>query len=186
MKRWIGLFLCLMLLTGCSGENSELTRAMQLRQKLTGAKGCEFDCVITADYADVSYTFGLHCQFDERGNLTFQVTEPESIRGITGRIDCDGGKLTFDDHALMFQLMADGYISPVSAPWIVMQTLRGGYIHACGKETEGMRIILHDSYEEDPLQVEVWTDAADNPIYSEILWHGRKILSLRVSNFTCL
>lgn len=178
--------MCMLLLAGCDRGDSEISRAMQLRQKITGAGGCEFDCVITADYTDVTYTFGLHCLFDKMGNLTFQVTEPESIQGITGKIDAEGGKLTFDDHALMFQLMADGYISPISAPWIFMKTLRGGYIHACGKDDDGMRIILHDSYEEDPLQIEVWTDGKDDPVYSELLWKGRKILSLHVSNFTYL
>ncbi len=186
MKRLVAIFLCLLVLTGCGNSGSDISSAMDLRQKLTKAKGCEFDCVITADYTDVVYTFSLHCTFDEHGGLTFRVTEPETISGITGVIDSKGGKLTFDDQALVFQLMADGYISPVSAPWVFMKTLRSGYIHACGKNGEGTRMILHDSYEENPLQIDVWTDGQNNPTHSEILWQGRRILSLDVSNFQYL
>ena len=186
MKRIAAIVLCLLVLTGCGTGASEIDGAMDLRQKLLDAGGCEFDCVIWADYIDVVHKFSLHCSFDKTGSLSFQVTEPESIRGITGVIDSEGGKLTFDDQALVFQLMADGYISPVSAPWVFMKTLRSGYIHGCGKDGEGMRMILHDSYEENPLQIDVWTDAGANPVRSEILWQGRRILSLDVSNFICL
>lgn len=186
MKRIAAIFLCLLFLTGCRSGEAHIGKAMDLRQKLLGAQGCEFDCVITADYTDVIYQFALHCIFDEKGNLTFQVTQPQTISGITGTIDNEGGKLTFDDHALMFQMMADGYLSPVSAPWVFMKTLRSGYIHACGEDGEGMRMILHDSYEEDALQIDVWTDSRENPIRGEILWQGRRILSLDVSNFKCL
>ncbi len=186
MKRFAAIFLCLFILTGCRSADSDIDKAMEFRQKLMSAKGCEFDCVITADYTDVVYTFSLHCAFDETGKLTFRVMEPESISGITGIIDSQGGRLTFDDQALVFPLMADGYISPVSAPWVFVKTLRSGYIHACGKAGDGMRMILHDSYEENPLQIDVWTDENENPIHSEVLWQGRKILSLDVSNFICL
>ena len=186
MKRLVAIVLCLLVLTGCGSRESRIDSAMDLRQKLLKAKGCEFDCVITADYSQVVYTFSVHCSFDENGSLSFRVMQPESISGITGVIDSQGGKLTFDDQALVFQLMADGYISPISAPWVLMKTLRSGYIHACGQEETGMRIILHDSYEENPLQIDVWTDDRNYPVRSEILWQGRRILSLDVSNFQCL
>lgn len=186
MKRLVAVFLCLFMLSGCRSGASQIDGAMALRQRILDAKGCEFDCVISADYADIIHTFCLHCVFDENGGLTFRVTAPESISGITGVIDSKAGKLTFDDQALVFQLLADGYISPVSASWLFMKTLRSGYIHACGKQEDGMRIILHDSYEENPLQLDVWTDGQGNPVHGEILWQGRKILSLDVSNFRCL
>lgn len=186
MKRLVAIFLCLFLFAGCKQSDSEIGEAMELRRKVLDAGGCGFDCVITADYTDVLYTFSLHCAFDENGGLTFQVTEPQTISGITGIIDSKGGKLTFDDQALVFQLMADGYISPVSAPWVFMKTLRSGYIHSCGKDGDGMRIIFHDSYEENPLQLDVWTDKNGDPIRCEVLWQGRRILSLDVSNFIYL
>ena len=186
MKRLVAVFLCMFFLVGCSSADSHLDDAMELRQKLLSSKGCEFDCVITADYSDAIYSFSLHCTFDETGKLSFRITEPESISGITGTMDDKGGGLTFDDHVLFFPLLADGYISPVGAPWVFVKTLRGGYIHACGKEGDGMRMILHDSYEENPLRIDVWTDGQSNPVHSEILWQGRKILSLDVSNFICM
>jgi len=36
-----------------------------------------------------------------------------TISGITGSLSQNGGKLTFDDKALAFDVMADGLVSPV-------------------------------------------------------------------------
>ncbi len=163
-----------------------MNKALSLRQRLLSASECQFDCEITADYGDLIYTFLLNCKFDQYGSMTFQVIEPESIADISGKISSQGGLLTFDDTALGFPLMADGYLSPVSAPWIFVKTLRSGYIHACDSVEGGIRLILHDSYEESPLQIDVWMNDDMIPNHSEILWQGRKILSLNVNDFHCL
>ena len=70
----------------------------------------------------------MDCKADSSGNLTFTVVKPETISGITGTLSGDGGNLTFDDTALHFELMAENQLSPVSAPWILIKTLRNGYI----------------------------------------------------------
>lgn len=182
MKRFIGIVLVMALLTGCSGKNEELERAMELRAKLI-AGNVSFDAQITADYGDVSYTFGMRCQVDTTGNLTFSVTEPETIAGITGTVTGTGGKLTFDSVALAFDLMTDKQITPVSAPWVLLKALRSGYLSACCIEDDGLRISVDDSYEEDALHLEVWLDAGDLPRIAEIYWQGRRLLTVTVSNF---
>ncbi len=117
--------------------------------------------------------------------MTFCVQQPESIQGISGTVEADGGKLTFDGQALAFSLLADGYISPVSAPWVFMKALRSGYIHSCSRNDGGFRISIDDSYGENPLQLEVWTDGNFIPTAAEFLWKGIKVLSLTVSNYSC-
>ena len=57
----------------------------------------------------------MDCQCDSQGDLTFAVTAPETITGITGKVSDAGGKLTFDDTALQFDLMAEEQVTP-SAP----------------------------------------------------------------------
>ncbi len=185
MKKIAVCLLCFLMLCGC-GDTSQTDSALSLREKVLKSNGCTFDCRIVADYSEKLFTFAMSCSFDSSGNMSFTVSEPESISGITGRIDQEGGKLTFDEQALVFSMLADGYITPVSAPWVFMKSLRGGYINACGKEENGYRITIHDSYEENALQLDIWTDLNNTPVHGEILWLGRRILSIDVSNFSCL
>ena len=183
MKKLSVLLIVLLFLGGCSGKQEELERAMTLRAKLLASE-CSFDAKITADYGDKLYVFAMTCQGDSRGNLTFTVTEPESIAGITGVISQDGGKLTFDDTALAFPLMADEQLTPVSAPWILLKTLRGGYLTSANTEEELLHLTIDDSYEEDALQLDIWLDGQNLPVQSDILYDGRRILTVQVSNFT--
>lgn len=183
MKRAAAVFCLLVMITGCASSNTELERGMALRSKLLSAKTVSFDAEILADYGDRLHTFAMECQTDSMGNLAFSVSQPETISGITGTISQEGGKLTFDETALHFDLMADETLSPVSAPWILMKTLRSGYLSSAGMEEDCIRLTIDDSYEDDALKLDIWLDENDLPARAEILHDGRKILSLSVSNF---
>lgn len=183
MKKLSVLLVLLLILGGCSGKQEELERAMALRAKLL-ASTCSFDAKVTADYGDKLYVFGMTCQGDTRGNVTFTVTAPESIAGIAGVIAENSGKLTFDDTALAFPLMADDQLTPVSAPWILIRTLRGGYLTAANMEEELLHLTVDDSYEEDALQLDIWLNGQNQPVQADILYDGRRILTIEVSNFT--
>lgn len=159
-----------------------LDRAMTLRAAMIAAP-VSFDANITADYGEKSYTFSMKCTCDTKGDLKFEVTEPQSIHGITGIISGNGGKLTFDDTALAFELMADDQLSPVSAPWVLMKTLRGGYLTSCTQEGDYLRVAIDDSYEEDALHLDIWLDSDDHPKQAEIFWKGRRLLTVSVENF---
>ena len=163
-----------------------MERAMKLRASLLASSGSTFDTVITADYGEKTYAFGMHCQADNQGNLSFTVTEPESISGITGTVSESGGALTFDETALSFALLADGRVTPVSAPWILVHTLHCGYLTSCCEEEGNLRVTINDSYADDALEVSVWLDGEDLPSCAEILWQGRRILSLTVNHFDFL
>ncbi len=182
MKKGIAAVLLVLLLWGCAGEQESLEPALQLRRQLQD-KTCNFDAVITADYGTQTYTFAMGCEFDAHGNLLFAVQGPDTIAGITGMISEGEGKLTFDDTALAFELMAEGTLSPVSAPWMMMKALRSGYIESCGPEGENLRLSLRDSYEADALQVEVWLDGDSRVVQGEIFREGRRILTVEVKNF---
>ena len=183
MKRIIAGVMALFLLTGCTGKRDELDRAMKLRATLLGCLGCSFDVALTADYGDELHEFRMNCQTGGRGDLQFTVLQPESIAGITGQITSGEGKLTFDDVALYFPLLADGQITPISGPWILMKTLLGGYLTAVTREEKLLHLTIHDSYEEDALQMEIWLNEDDIPICGEILYGGRRIVTMTVENF---
>ena len=98
--------------------------ALAFRSALVGAGGCSFLGEITADYGDEAYTFTAACTTDDTGALSFSLTAPETIAGISGTVQSRGGKLTFDSTALAFGLLADGKVSPATAPYVVAESWR--------------------------------------------------------------
>ena len=184
MKRLTVLcFLLIFFFSGCSEGEDGFARGLRVRERLQSGTGCSFDAQITADYGERINIFSLACEADSQGNLDFTVIEPESIAGITGKVSIEGGHLTFDDQILAFPMMADGQISPVAAPWIFLHTLLGGYLSSWGSDGEYLRLTMDDSFEEDALQVDIWLDENEVPVRGEILYDGRRILSLDVKNF---
>lgn len=178
MKRGFLLLLCLFVLTGCTG-NAEMDEALALRAAILQAQSCVFQTVVTADYGDAVYSFSMDCTADSKGNVTFTVTAPETIAGITGTVTADGGNLSFDGTLLAIPMLTDDQITPVSAPWILLRTLRGGYITSCA---DG-RITIDDSYAEDALTLDITLGEDDLPRVAEIYWKDRRILTLEVESF---
>lgn len=181
MKRFAGLFLILALLSGCS--EAGLDRGLALRTSLQG-HGCSFRATVSADYGDWIHTFVLDCVADETGEIQFSVAAPDSIGGISGKITGESGFLTFDDEILAFPLLADGQLSPISAPWIFVHSLRSGYLRSCTETGNGFRVTIDDSYAENAFQTEVLLNQEELPTGVEILWKGRRILTVIIENFT--
>ena len=179
-----GVFLLLAcLLAGCSQRNTEMEQGLQLRSKLLKAEEVSFSVDISADYGDKLQLFSMDCTADAGGDMRFSVTAPDTIAGITGTIAQGSGALTFDDVVLHFELLTDQQLSPVSAPWILLKTLRSGYITSAGAEGDSIRLTIDDSYAEDALQLDVWLDREGLPQRAEILYDGKNILSLLVGDF---
>ena len=187
MKRLAALLVTFaIILCGCASGEHNMDRAMALRARLLQSKGCQFTAVIAADYGKTLYSFELDCEADDKGAVRFKVTQPQSIAGVTGRIDGEGGKLTFDDQAVAFPLLADDQFSPVSAPCILLKTLRGGYMTSCGQQGGTLVLSIDDRYEEDALQLDIFLDGEDLPRGADIYWKGERCLSLEVKNFRIL
>ena len=187
MKRLAAVCLALItLLCGCNASQQNLDRAMALRAKLLQSSGCQFSVSVSADYGAILYQFELECQSDAQGNVQFKVTQPQSIAGVTGRITNEGGKLTFDDQAVAFPLLADDQFSPVSGPWLLVKTLRGGYLTSCGLENGNLMISIDDRYEENALQLDIFLDANDLPQNVDVYWKGNRCLTMEVKNFRIL
>lgn len=182
-KRLVFLIITGIFLVGCTSPGNDVDIAMQLRKKILESDGCTFRAHITADYEDALYSFVMDCRSEADGSLSFTVIEPQSISGITGAVSAQDGKLTFDDQILLFETIADGQLTPVSAPWVFLTSLRSGYITSCGKDGEGHRIRLNDSYAGNALQLEVWLNNEGLPVDAEILWGGRRFLSLNIEDF---
>ena len=186
MKKYVLLALCVFLFSGCSEYPKEIETALELRSKLLQAQSYSFVAEVTADYGDKLHSFTMNCTAGANGNIEFTVSKPDSISGISGTLDGEGGKLTFDDTALHFPLLAEGQLAPVSAPWILIGTLRSGYITSACTEDGIIRLSIDDSYEDDPLRLDIWLNTDNIPDHADILFEGRRILSINVKNFAIL
>lgn len=186
MRYRVAAIICvLLLLTGCKGSEDSLDRAMALRNRVLREDGCSFTATVTADYGEQIYVFKMACKTDREGDLTFTVAEPATIAGITGKISGTGGAITFDDKVLAFQTIADGLVTPVTAPWLFMKTLRSGYLKDAAETEQGIEISIDDSYAEEALQLRIRT-VGDLPASAEIFWQSRRILTITVENFSFL
>ena len=184
--RWIAFILAMVLLSGCGVHSGELDKAMELRTRLLTGHGCCFEAEITADYSDKTYAFSVEYMGDSKGNVSFTVKSPETIEGITGNISVEGGKLTFDDKALAFELLADGQVTPVSAGFLLVKTLREGYIRGCGTMGQETQLLIDDSYQEDTLRLDIRLNRENVPVSAQILYKDRRFLSVKVKNFRFL
>ena len=175
----------MLILSGCALNSNALDAALELRQTLL-IKSCSFVADITADYGDEIYNFQMQCSTDTAGNMTFTVTSPETISGITGQIGSEDAKLTFDGTVLSFPPLSDDKLAPVMAPWVFMNALRSGYISGCGKSGDHFLILADDSYEENALQLEILADDTMCPVQADIFWNQQRILTVQICDFTIL
>lgn len=185
MRRILAILITLCMLCGCKQSDRRIEQALSLRKAIANGNGCLFRATVTADYQDVFYTFAMNCQSDTVGNITFEVIEPESISGITGTVSAGEGKLTFDDQVLVFSTLAEGQITPVSAPWLFLNTLQSGYIKGCAWEDNGMILQIDDSYADNAMQLNIRTES-DVPVFAEIIWKNRRVVSMDVEAFHIL
>lgn len=175
--------LLLVFLLGCSGEDPDMAAALELRSKLLGAAQVRFEAEIAADYIDSVELCELACSFDNEGTMTFTVKEPQEVSGISGTVTGTRGTVTFDDTVLAFPLMADGRLSPLSAPWVLMKALREGYIVAVGREGELLHLTIDDSYADDALTVDIWIEGNEVEA-AEISWQGRRRITMELGDFS--
>ncbi len=185
MKKVIALLVALVLFSGCSGTKDAQDKLLKMRSELS-QKECAFSAHIHADFGENTYDFILDCRFDNSGNMSFAVNSPETISGITGKISTAGGALTFDDKAVGFCLLADGEISPVSGPWLMLKALRGGFLASWREEKGGTLITVDDSFEGSAVSFQILVSQNLQPISAEIIWKGNSILSITVENFRYL
>ena len=184
MKKLLAAVLSLFLFVGCKSSDQLMNQAIAIRQDLENADCSTFECSITADYGDKIHIFTLDCVYLKDGRMEFTVTSPDSIAGITGQMDASSGKLTFDGHVLAFPLLADGYISPICSPWLLMKTLRGGYIHSCAQTEQGLCVTIDDTFENEALTVRAFFDEDQRIDCAEFIWDGRRILAVEIRNFS--
>ena len=178
------MLLALVFLCGCNAD-SVMDRALGFRSRFQSGP-CSFRATVSADYGDLTHTFVMDCTADVQGNVEFTVVAPDTISGISGWISGEEGFLTFDREILAISPLAEGQLSPVTAPWTLINTLRGGYICYAAETDNGYRLTMDDSYDDSAMQVDIWLDREGVPLGAEILWQGRRILTVSIEDFLFL
>lgn len=180
MKKLLLPLILVLFFTGCGQGNTP--RGMSLRQRMNDSNGCAFTADVRAYIGKEEYVFSMDCECGNSDAVTFTVTAPESLSGITGELSSGSGSLTFDGQALAFPMLAQGTMSPISSVWVLLHALRGGYLTDEGKEG----LTIDETYQGVPLRLSVTLDNEDMPTFTEIFQDGERILSLALANFRFL
>lgn len=181
MKRFFPLLL--VFLMGCTGPDPAMDAALDLRTRCLSAEQVCFTADIRADYITSIEEFSLECTAGTEGAMTFRVLEPEDISDIRGTVLGTEGTVEFDDTVLAFPLMAEGRLSPLSGPWVVLKAIRSGNIIAAGQEGELLHLTIDDSYADNALTVDLWLEDGQAE-EAEIAWEGRRVLSMTFDGFS--
>ena len=183
MRRILSLILLVCLLTGCKGEESLIAQAISFRGELISRGGCSFLAKITADYGEDVQQFSLNCEADRDGRVSFSVTEPESIGGISGSIEGEDGLITYDGLQLAFPLLVSEQISPVSAPALTMKCWIGEYILSAGMSDGIYRVSYEKKINGKDLLIDTYFEK-DIPISAELCYNGYRIIRIEIMNFS--
>ena len=157
--------------------------ALELRSRCLASYQGSFRGDVRADYITTVEEFSLACETDREGTMAFQVLEPEEIAGIRGTVREDAGTVEFDETVLSFPLMAQGRLSPLSGPWVVLKAIRSGCIIAAGQEGELTRITIDDSYADNALTVDLWLEEGQLN-QAEVAWEGLRCLVMTFDDFS--
>ena len=181
MKRILPLFLVFLL--GCSGPDPAMETALDLRSRCLASPAVRFRAEIRADYITGFEEFTLDCETSPDGTVAFRVAHPEEIADICGTVRQDEGTVEFDGAVLAYPLMAQGRLSPLGGPWVVMKAIRSGCIIAAGQEGELTRVTIDDSYADNALTVDVWLRDGQ-VIQAEVAWEGLRCLVMTFDDFS--
>ena len=180
MKRFLPLLLVFCL--GCSARDPAMEEALALRSRCLSGN-VSFEAEIRADYITNIESFTLDCTFDENGEMTFRVSEPDDIEGIRGTVAGTEGTVVFDEVVLGYPLLAEGRLSPLAAPWVLVKALREGCIVAAGREGENLHLTIDDSYADNALTLDIWLEEGKVE-EAEIAWEGRRCVTMTVEDFS--
>ncbi len=198
--------LCLLLLSGCGSAHQARQTAGQIAALYASARGIDARVAMTVNRGSLENDFILEWQYSaadagaataSAGQSRITVAAPQSVAGIRVEATADGNTLYYDGAVLT--LSADGALagafdgpaapSPLSAlPLIFAQWREGGY-SACSMEAldgvSAVALTYRETRGEAVLEQRVWFDAERlTPLFAELSWSGRRLVTCRFETFT--
>ena len=190
------LLLCVpmisLLLAACGGaQGSEAEQlALLVRGEYLAMTSCSMEASITADYGQRVYQYELTAR-GEGEEMALTLTAPETVAGITARVDGETGLLEYDGVSVETGPLDEEGLTPMSALPALLEAARSGYILSCSleerEEGELLRIDCGQS-EGQPgtgTEVSLWFDPATYALVrGEIAVDGFRVILCQCSNFT--
>ena len=157
--------------------------AMELRTRLL-ERGCRFTAEIEAHLDDGTAAFTLECVCAPDGAVTLEVTEPESVAGITATVEPGARTARFDDIALDFGLLAEGQLAPMAIPQLLCGAWTQDYIREAGADGEDLNAVYLSGWGGRELAVEQWLTKDGQPAYAELWFGSQNAASVRIRDFS--
>ena len=177
------MLLPLLLLAGCGKEEEQTQQALDFRTRMLKAGGCAFNADVQVSYGETAARFSMRCTYSAPDGITMTLTTPETLSGMTARVDSSGAKLVFDGAEIGFSTLAGGRLAPMAVPWVLADCWANGYIAWSGMEGALLRVTYRTGYGTDELQADVWFDGGV-PARAELSYEGALLLSAELTNFT--
>lgn len=180
-KLWV-LLVIVLCLSGCAKTKQPTQKALDFRAGLMNAGSCSFLADIVADYGERTYAFTVEAEHSPQ-ETKLTVVSPEEISGISAIVSENGAQIVFDGLELDFGELANGYVSPVSVPWLLGQCWVGEYISCAGADGEYEKVTYLRGYNDAELTVDTWFTKENIPVYAEIIYDGRRCLTVQIRDF---
>lgn len=144
------LMMTLLLLPGCSrADKNPLRLALELRARQSLLPDWETHVHLTADYGQRVYDFEMDVTAGEE-ELLMTLTAPETLAGITARLEGEQGFLDYDGLQVETGPLDGEELSPMTALPALLEAARRGYITGASLQEEGLLRVDIGSREEAP------------------------------------
>lgn len=142
------LTMTLLLLPGCGrAEKDPLGLALELRSRQTLQPKLSTHVQLTADYGRRVYDFELDVTAEE-SRLLMTLTAPETLAGITARLEEERGFLEYDGLQVETGPLDGEELSPMTAVPALLEAARRGYITGALLQEDGLLRVNIGSREE--------------------------------------
>ncbi len=184
MRRMLAVLpMLLCLLCACGGKENTVQAPMDFRADLLAAGGCSFHLAAVEDLDELVWEFALDCGCGTDGTAALTVAAPESVAGITARMEGGTGKLVFDGTVAVFGLAEDARLAPLAVPATLVQAWTEGYIASSGTDGAEMLAVFELGWGEDCMKVYTWFGPGGVPTRAELSLGGEVLCKTEITGF---
>ena len=183
-----------LLLSGCkagSGEERPENLAARIRGEYLSLGGWTARLDITADYGERVYEFSVDASWEKDGPTVLTVTAPESVAGITARLEDGEGYLEYDGASLSTGPLTGDGLSPLEVIPFVMKELTQGYMarahYVQVGERQVLEVLCRNPEEAEGIGAECllqFDPETHDLLQAELFWDGVSVVRAAVTQFT--
>ena len=182
--------LCLVLSACGGGTTGAEQLALEIRGEYLAMEECVSALTVTADYGQWVYEYGMELAYRREGERVLTLTSPESVAGVTARLEDGGGSLEYDGVRVETGPLDETGMSPMEGPSVLLDYALQGFLAECvleeGAEDRTLRVICRDP--ERPAgqgrECSLWFDPDSHALLrGELSWDGYTVIRCLFSNF---